>query len=70
MDELQIHGFKNGQNLIVDFRRVEYDLRAPTRPQRPSADGGAPIVRPVLFAAADYRLVVAKFLAKVVSGSE
>jgi putative ABC transport system substrate-binding protein len=23
IDELQIHGFKNGQNLIVDFRRVE-----------------------------------------------
>src|SRR5262249_23253606 len=28
IDELQIHGFKNGQNLIVDFRRVEQDLRA------------------------------------------
>src|SRR5262249_54065492 len=28
MDELQIHGFKNGQNLIVEFRRVEQDLRA------------------------------------------
>jgi len=27
IDELQIHGFKNGQNLIVDFRRVEQDLR-------------------------------------------
>src|SRR6516165_5465876 len=30
---------------------------------RPSADGGAPIARPVLFAAADYRLALAKFLA-------
>ena len=28
IDELHIHGFKNGQNLIVDFRRVEQDLRA------------------------------------------
>src|SRR5262245_52507064 len=28
IDELQIYGFKNGQNLIVDFRRVEQDLRA------------------------------------------
>ena len=28
IDELQIHGFKNGQNLIVDFRRIEQDLRA------------------------------------------
>jgi putative ABC transport system substrate-binding protein len=28
IDELQIHGFKNGQNLIVDFRRVEQDSRA------------------------------------------
>src|SRR5262245_33331345 len=28
IDELQIHGFKNGQNLIVDFRRAEQDLRA------------------------------------------
>src|SRR5215813_13465348 len=28
IDELQIHGFKNGQNLIVDFRRVEQDLPA------------------------------------------
>jgi ABC-type uncharacterized transport system substrate-binding protein len=28
IDELQIHGFKDGQNLIVDFRRVEQDLRA------------------------------------------
>jgi putative tryptophan/tyrosine transport system substrate-binding protein len=28
IDELQIHGFKSGQNLIVDFRRVEQDLRA------------------------------------------
>jgi len=26
--ELQIHGFKNGQNLIVDYRRVEQDLPA------------------------------------------
>ena len=25
-DELQIHGFNSGQNLIVDFRRVEQDL--------------------------------------------
>ena len=31
---------------------------------RPSADGGAPIARSVLFAAADYRLALAKFLAK------
>ena len=23
LDELQIHGFRNGQNLIVDYRRVE-----------------------------------------------
>jgi putative tryptophan/tyrosine transport system substrate-binding protein len=28
IDELQIHGFKNGQNLIVDYRRVEQDLPA------------------------------------------
>ena len=28
LDELQIHGFRNGQNLIVDFRRVEQDLSA------------------------------------------
>ena len=28
IDELQIRGFKNGQNLIVDFRRMEQDLRA------------------------------------------
>ena len=28
IDELQIHGFKNGQNLIVDFRRIEQDLPA------------------------------------------
>ena len=28
IDELQIHGFKNGQNLFVDFRRLEQDLRA------------------------------------------
>ena len=28
LDELQIHGFKDGQNLIVDFRRVEQDLPA------------------------------------------
>src|SRR5262249_19081208 len=28
IEELQIHGFKNGQNLIVDFRRVEQDLPA------------------------------------------
>jgi len=28
IDELQIYGFKNGQNLIVDFRRVERDLPA------------------------------------------
>src|SRR5262245_31837946 len=27
-NELQIQGFKNGQNLIVDFRRAEQDLRA------------------------------------------
>jgi putative ABC transport system substrate-binding protein len=27
LDELQIHGFKNGQNLDVDFRRLEQDLR-------------------------------------------
>src|SRR5262245_5237539 len=26
IEELQIHGFKNGQDLIVDFRRVEQDL--------------------------------------------
>jgi putative ABC transport system substrate-binding protein len=28
IDQLQTHGFKNGQNLIVDFQRVERDLRA------------------------------------------
>src|SRR5882757_3226122 len=28
LDELQIHGFRNGQNLIVDYRRVEQDLSA------------------------------------------
>jgi putative ABC transport system substrate-binding protein len=28
IDELQIHGFKNGQNLIVDYRRIEQDLPA------------------------------------------
>jgi putative tryptophan/tyrosine transport system substrate-binding protein len=28
IDELQIHGFKNSQNLIVDYRRVEQDLPA------------------------------------------
>src|SRR5262245_39262500 len=28
LDELQIHGFRNGENLIVDFRRVERDLSA------------------------------------------
>ena len=28
IDELQIYGFKNGQNLIVDFRRVDRDLSA------------------------------------------
>ena len=28
LDEMQIHGFKNGQNLQVEFRRVEQDLRA------------------------------------------
>jgi putative ABC transport system substrate-binding protein len=28
LDELQIHGFYNGKNLIVDFRRLEQDLRA------------------------------------------
>jgi ABC-type uncharacterized transport system substrate-binding protein len=28
IDELQIHGFKSGQNLIVDFRRVDQELRA------------------------------------------
>src|SRR5262249_58170555 len=28
IDELQIHGFKNGQNLIVDHRRMDRDLRA------------------------------------------
>jgi len=34
IDELQIYGFKNGQNLIVDFRRVELIcVRCPpTRP--------------------------------------
>jgi putative ABC transport system substrate-binding protein len=30
IDELQIYGFKNGQNLIVDFRHVERDLPALT----------------------------------------
>ena len=28
IDELQIHGFKIGQNLIVDYRRLDQDLRA------------------------------------------
>jgi putative ABC transport system substrate-binding protein len=28
IDELQTYGFKNGQNLIVDFRPAEQDLRA------------------------------------------
>jgi putative ABC transport system substrate-binding protein len=28
LDEMQIHGFKNGQNLVVEFRRLEQDLRA------------------------------------------
>jgi putative ABC transport system substrate-binding protein len=28
LDEMQIHGFKDGQNLIVDFRRLEQDLPA------------------------------------------
>jgi hypothetical protein len=28
LDELQVHGFKNGQNLIVDYRRLEQDLRS------------------------------------------
>ena len=28
IDELQTYGFKNGQNLIVDFRRVDRDLSA------------------------------------------
>jgi putative tryptophan/tyrosine transport system substrate-binding protein len=28
LDELQIHGFRNGQNLIVDYRRVEQGLSA------------------------------------------
>src|SRR5262245_8544166 len=34
IDELQIHGFKNGQNLIVDYRRVDRDSRRyqPTQP--------------------------------------
>lgn len=30
LDELQIHGFKSGQNLDVDFRSLEQDLRALT----------------------------------------
>ena len=28
LDEMQIHGFKNGQNLVVEYRRLEQDLRA------------------------------------------
>src|SRR5262245_6788581 len=28
LDEMQIQGFKDGQNLIVDFRRLEQDLPA------------------------------------------
>jgi hypothetical protein len=28
LDEMQIHGFKDGQNLVVDFRRLEQDLPA------------------------------------------
>ena len=28
LNELQVHGFNNGQNLIVDFRRLEQDLHA------------------------------------------
>jgi putative tryptophan/tyrosine transport system substrate-binding protein len=28
LDELQIYGFKNGQNLVVDYRRVDQDLIA------------------------------------------
>ena len=28
LDEMQIHGFENGKNVIVDFRRLEQDLPA------------------------------------------
>jgi putative ABC transport system substrate-binding protein len=28
LDEMQVHGFQNGQNLLVDFRRLEQDLTA------------------------------------------
>jgi putative ABC transport system substrate-binding protein len=28
LDELQIHGFKNGQNLVMDYRRVDQDSSA------------------------------------------
>jgi putative tryptophan/tyrosine transport system substrate-binding protein len=26
LDEMQIHGFTNGQNLVVEFRRLEQDI--------------------------------------------
>jgi hypothetical protein len=29
LDEMHIHGFKDGQNLIVDFRRLEQEGRGP-----------------------------------------
>ena len=28
LDEMQLYGFKNGQNLVVEYRRLEQDLRA------------------------------------------